>query len=140
MFGLFESKEAKLIREETKRTISNADTLFDEKERKDIAKKVFYKTCKCIAEIDGLGLGPKRDEIMRNQMQEAKLERQSNVTEKKDANPKWMVAALVESYLMMNSGVYGKKLGEEAIMIQYWCRSNLSEKEVADIYFQFKTN
>jgi len=86
MFGLFESKEAKLIREETKRTISNADTLFDKKEQKDIAKKVFYKTCKYIAEIDGLGLGPKRDEIMRNQMQEAKLERQNNVTEKKDAN------------------------------------------------------
>ena len=64
MFGLFESKEAKLIREETKRTISNADTLFDKKEQKDIAKKVFYKTCKCIAEIDGLGLGPKRDEII----------------------------------------------------------------------------
>jgi hypothetical protein len=38
MFGLFETKEAKLIREETKRTISNADTLFDEKERKDIVK------------------------------------------------------------------------------------------------------
>ena len=43
MFGLFESKEAKLIRAETKRTISNADTLFDKKEKKDIAKKVFYK-------------------------------------------------------------------------------------------------
>ena len=46
----------------------------------------------------------------------------------------------MKKLLGMNSGVYGKKLGEEGMMIQYWCRSNLSEKEVADIYFQFKTN
>ena len=70
MFGLFESKEAKLIREDTKKTISNADTLFDEKQQKDIAKKVLYKILKCIAEIDGLGFGSKRDAVMKNQMQD----------------------------------------------------------------------
>lgn len=134
MFGLFESKEAKLIREDTKKTISNADTLFDEKQQKDIAKKVLYKILKCIAEIDGLGFGSKRDAVMKNQMQEAKLERQKNVNELQSANPKWMTAALVESFLMMNSGVYGKKLGEEAMMIQYWCRAKLSDKEIQDIF------
>jgi len=138
MFGLFESKEAKLIREDTKKTLLSADTLYDQKQQKDIAKKVFYKICKCISEIDGLSIGPERDEIMRNQMSEIKLERQNNITEKQASNPKWMIAALVESFLMMNSGVYGKKLGKEAIMIQYWCRSKLSEKEILEIMSKFK--
>jgi hypothetical protein len=137
MFGLFESKEAKLIREDTKRTISNADSQFNEKQQKEIAKRVFSKICKYISEIDGLGLGSKRDEIMRNQMNEIKLERQNNIDEKEFGNPEWMVAALVESYLMMNSGVYGKKLGKEAENIMYWCRAKLSDKEIQDILSKF---
>ena len=135
MFGLFESEEAKFIREDTKRTISSADTLFDKKQQKDIAKKVLDKISKYISEIDGLGYGVKRDEVMKKQMMEAKLERQKNINEKGVANPKWMTAALIESYLMMNSGVYGKKLGKEAVMILYWCRSKLSDKEINDITF-----
>ena len=137
MFGLFESKEAKLIREDTKRTISNADSQFNEKQQKEIAKRVFSKICKYISEIDGLGLGSKRDEIMRNQMNEIKLERQNNIDEKEFGNPEWMVAALVESYLMMNSGAYGKKLGKEAENIMYWCRAKLSDKEIQDILSKF---
>lgn len=133
MFGLFESKAAKFIREDTKRTISNADVLFDEKQQKDIAKKVLDKISKCIYEIDGLGIGPKRDEIIKKQMVEAKLERQKNINEKGETNSKWMTAALIESYLIMNSGAYGKKLGKEAVMILYWCRSKLSDKEIYNI-------
>ena len=48
-------------------------------------------------------------------------------------NPKWMEVALHESYLLMNCGKFGKKLAKEAILVIYWCRKNLSEKEINSI-------
>ena len=44
-----------------------------------------------------------------------------------------MEVALHESYLLMNCGKFGKKLAKEAILVIYWCRKNLSEKEINSI-------
>ena len=62
MFGLFESKEAKLIREDTKKTISNADTLFDEKQQNDILE-ILDKEEKVEEEKDPIDLMLKKREI-----------------------------------------------------------------------------
>ena len=37
---------------------------------------------------------------------------------------------MTESFFNMYSGHFGKKLAQEAVMVIYWCRTNLSEKEI----------
>ena len=129
VFGLFEKKEAKLIRAEAIRTLEHADLLSD-KDRTKVAKSLFTKVIKCIAQIDGVPPGPKLDKIMKKQLSDATKERQKNITHLDESNPKWIESALLESFLMMNSGIFGSKLSQDSILIGNWCRENMSQKDL----------
>ena len=61
---------------------------------------------------------------------EVAKKRRNNVNELEYDNIKWVEDAMVESYLNMYSGTFGKKLAREAVMVIYWCRTNLSENEI----------
>ena len=129
VFGLFEKKEAKLIRAEAIRTLEHANMLSD-KDRTKVAKNLFTKVIKCISQIDGVPQGPKLDQIIKKQLSDATKQRQKNVTPLEESNPKWIESALLESFLMMNSGVYGSKLSKDSILIGNWCRENMSQKDL----------
>tara|TARA_Y100000294_G_C8403208_1_gene275670 strand:- start:253 stop:672 length:420 start_codon:yes stop_codon:yes gene_type:complete len=129
VFGIFENKGAKLIRAETLRTLEHADLLSD-KDKNKIAKNLFTKLIKYIGEVDGIPPGPKLESIIKKQLSNATKQRQKNITHQEERNPKWIESALLESFLMMNSGVYGAKLAKDSILIGNWCRENMSQKEI----------
>ena len=129
MFGLFENKKAKAMRDETLRTIEHAN-LLSQKDRSKVAKNLFNHIIKCINEIDGVAPGDKLDNIMKKQLQNATKLRQKNVTHLEERNPKWIEFALLESFLIMNSGMLGSKLAGESIIVGNWCRENMSETEL----------
>ena len=137
MFGLFESKIAKQIRAVTVKTIAQANELSPEVRNK-IAKKVLDRILKYISEIDGVPLGAKLNNIMQNQIDEIGIERRKNVSNMEHKNPKWMEAALIESFLHMNSGKFGKKIATEATVVTYWCRMNISQTDYKKLGKKYK--
>ena len=137
MFGLFENKKAKAMRDETLRTIEHAN-LLSQKDRNKVAKNLFNHIIKCINEIDGIAPGDKLDNIMKKQLQNATKQRQKNVTHLEERNPKWIEFALLESFLIMNSGMLGPKLASESIIVGNWCRENMSETDLKKLEKKMK--
>jgi len=129
MFGLFESKEAKFWRDETNRTLNDARQRFDASERKKISINVLKRILQTLKDINDLDQKSKK-EIMFKLVDEVAKKRRNNINELEYDNIKWVEDAMVESYLNMYSGTFGKKLAREAVMIIYWCRTNLSENEI----------
>ena len=129
MFGLFESKEAKFWRDETNRTLNDARQRFDASERKKISINVLKRILQTLKDINDLDQKSKK-EIMFKMIDEVAKKRRNNINELEYDNIKWVEDAMVESYLNMYSGYFGKKLAREAVMIIYWCRTNLSENEI----------
>jgi uncharacterized protein YpuA (DUF1002 family) len=129
MFGLFENKQAKFWRQETKDTLVQADNNFDNLGRKKIAAGLLTRIFKSIQQLEGLSNQEKK-EITFDQIDAVARERRENINDQQFHNPTWMEVALFESWLNMNSGVFGKKLAQEAVMVIYWARSNLSEQEI----------
>ena len=129
IFGLFESKEAKFWRDETNRTLNDARQRFDASERKKISINVLKRIFKTLKDIENLDQKTKK-EIMFELIDEVAKKRRNNVNELEYDTIKWVEDAMVESYLNMYSGTFGKKLAREAVMVIYWCRTNLSENEI----------
>ena len=71
--------------------------------------------------------------ILFEQIEEVAKKRRGNINELKYDNIKWNEEAMVECYLNMYCGYFGKKLAREAVMVIYWCRQNLTEKEINKI-------
>ena len=128
-FGLFEGKAAKAWREETIRTINDASYRFDIKKKKSISKNVLQRILRLLEEIENLSARDKK-EIMFQRIDEIAKERRQNINNLQFDNPKWVEVAMTESFFNMYSGHFGKKLAQEAVMVIYWCRTNLSEKEI----------
>ena len=132
MFGLFESKEAKFWRAETQRTLADANQRFNDQERKKIAVNVLERITMSLKDIDGLS-SKESKKILFEQIEEVAKKRRGNINELKYDNIKWNEEAMVECYLNMYCGYFGKKLAREAVMVIYWCRQNLTEKEINKI-------
>ena len=81
IFGLFEKKEAKLIRADLVTTFEQADTNFPLKIKKNIAKNVLNRIFTSIKEIDGIPHGTDLDNIIKRQLADVQYERRSNVNE-----------------------------------------------------------
>tara|TARA_B100001287_G_C22173061_1_gene295626 strand:- start:12 stop:461 length:450 start_codon:yes stop_codon:yes gene_type:complete len=128
-FGLFEGKATKYWREETIRTINDASWRFDNQKKKSISKKVLKRILELLKQIDGLPARDKKEIIIQHTEEIAK-ERRQNINSLQFDNPKWVEVAMTESFYNMYSGVFGKKLSQEAVMVIYWCRTHLSEKEI----------
>ena len=129
IFGLFESKGAKFWREETNRTLNDARQRFDASEREKISINVLKRIFKTLKDIENLDQKTKK-EIMFELIDEVAKKRRNNINELEYDNIKWVEDAMVESYLNMYSGTFGKKLAREAVLVIYWCRTNLSENEI----------
>ena len=129
IFGLFESKEAKFWRDETNRTLNDARQRFDASERKKISINVLKRILQTLKDIENLDQKTKK-EIMFKLIDEVAKKRRNNINELEYDNIKWVEDAMVESYLNMYSGTFGKKLARESVMVIYWCRTNLSENEI----------
>ena len=69
IFGLFEKKEAKLIRADLVTTFEQADTNFPSKIKKNIAKNVLNRIFTSIKEIDGIPHGTDLDNIIKGSLQ-----------------------------------------------------------------------
>lgn len=132
MFGLFENKQAKFWRQETKDTLVKADNNFNNLERKKIATGLLTRIFKSIQELEGLS-NREIKEAAFDQIDAVARERRENINQQQFHNPIWMEVALFESWLNMNSGIFGKKLAKEAVMVIYWARSNLSDQEINEI-------
>tara|TARA_B100000575_G_C23079710_1_gene622034 strand:+ start:636 stop:1085 length:450 start_codon:yes stop_codon:yes gene_type:complete len=132
IFGLFESKEAKFWREETNRTLNDARQRFDKSERKKISINVLTRILKILDDIKDLSSSEKK-KTMFELIEEVAKKRRNNINELEYDNTKWVEDSMVESYLNMYCGYFGKKLAREAVMVIYWCRTNLSENEIDKI-------
>ena len=130
IFGLFGGSEGDKLLKETIRTIQNADEL-KEKDKKSIAKYLFTKITKSIQEIEGLPIpSDKVDKIILRQINEATKMRQNAISKLEDRDPKWIKAALVESFLLANCGKYGEKIMWSTMTpIQEWIKENIPEKD-----------
>jgi Ca2+-binding EF-hand superfamily protein len=135
-FGLFESKEAKFWRDETKRTLDDASYRFDDENKKKISKNVLTRILSVLNEIKDLNSKNKKD-ILFSHIDEVAKKRRNNINELKYNNTNWVEDAMVESYLNMYCGFFGKKLAREAVMVIYWCRTHLSENEINKIIQKF---
>lgn len=129
MFGLFESKKAKFWREETTRTLKDAEIRFDQNTKKIISKNVLLRIFNFIEELNDL-TSKEKDEIIYERIDEVAKKRRQNINELESNNVKWVEDAMVESYFNMYSGHFGKKLAQEAVMVIYWCRTKLSDDEI----------
>ena len=57
--------------------------------------------------------------------------RQNAITIDGENNPKWVEAALIESFVQANSGHFGKKVASEVgEMVMLWCRENMTKKDM----------
>jgi len=130
VFGLFGNNEGKELLKETIRTLEVADQL-NEKDRKSVAKYIFAQSIKSIKEIEGLPIpSSKVDKIIVRQIDQATKMRKKAISKLEDRDPKWLKAALLESFLLANCGKYGEKITlSTTSTIHAWIRENLSEKE-----------
>jgi len=109
MFGIFKNFKSKILLNEIKDVLQNANKL-NEKERRKIATNVFNQIAIYISEIEGLPKPSERvDLICKRQLKEAMTKRQNAITSLGEKNPNWIEAALIESFLQCNSGFIDKK-------------------------------
>ena len=128
IFGLFENKQGRAMREETANTIAEADSL-EKKDKKKIAKFVLLKIIEYMKEIEGLPIpSPELDEVMKRHGAEAMQMRRAAISELGAKDPDWLKAAILESFLLGNTGTYGKKISQDILaMIMQWVQINAPE-------------
>ena len=138
MFGLFENKQGKMLIQETLRTINKAEENLTVKKKQIISKKIIYQIFECIKEIEGTPApSAELDKIIKKQVYNATKNRQK-VTTVNEETPQWIEAALIESFVIANSGSYGKKASLEVDQIvMQWCRENMTQKDSIALEKQF---
>jgi len=129
LFDWFENKKAQFWRDETARTLFDADQRFSAEIKKKIANNVLSRILFFLKEINNL-LPKEKNNLIYKRVDEIAKERRQNINEQQYNNPKWAEVAMTESYFNMYSGHFGKKLAKEAVMVIYWCRSQLTDKEI----------
>ena len=135
MFGLFGNKQGKMITDEAVRTMFNADENLNIIKKQVIARNVSNKIFACIKETENLTIPSKElDILIKKQVNEATSNRQNAITIDGENNPKWVEAALIESYLQANSGTFGKQTAQEVCpMIINWCKENMTQKDAEQL-------
>ena len=128
IFGLFENKQGRAMREETANTIAEADSL-EKKDKKKIAKFVLLKIMEFMKEIEGLPKpSPEMDEVFKRHGTKAMQMRRAAMSSLGSKDPDWLKAAILESFLLGNTGTYGKKISQDILaMIMQWVQINAPE-------------
>ena len=125
IFGLFRNKQGEALHEETIRTLNKADEL-PKKNKKWIAKYLLEKITQYVGELEGLKIpSPEADKILKSHVNEATFERQMAIGPLEDNDPKWLLAAILESFAHANTGGLGKKESLKTIIsIRNWIEEN----------------
>jgi len=128
IFGLFKNKQGRAFREETANTIADADSL-EKKDKKKIAKFVLLKITEYMKEVEGLPIpSPELDEVIKRHGAKAMQMRRAAMSELGSKDPDWLKAAILESFILGNTGTYGKKICEDILsMIMQWIQINAPE-------------
>jgi hypothetical protein len=135
MFGLFKNIKSKLAKSELESTLKNADRL-EQNDRFLIAYRIANQMATFMQQLKGLPVPSNEvDIILKSQLKEVATRRRSAITSLGEKNPQWVEAALLESFLVGLSGIFGKKVSDEMILlIMSWLKKNMSEKEFRKIF------
>jgi hypothetical protein len=135
MFGLFKNIKSKLAKSELESTLKNADRL-EQNDRFLIAYRIANQMATFMQQLKGLPVPSNEvDIILKSQLKEVETRRRSAITSLGEKNPQWVEAALLESFLVGLSGIFGKKVSDEMILlIMSWLKKNMSEKEFRKIF------
>lgn len=97
-----------------------------------------HQTVTAVTELENTpGPGAKRDELIRSQIMSAKERRRGAIRgatlqgAADHSDPNWASAALLESWLMANSGEFGRDTFETIdSLISNWIRASLTAEEI----------
>ncbi len=138
MFGWLKKRSlTSLIISDTEKTLNEVRTLSEAAQRV-IAVNVYKEVVRANKEIEGTP-GPssqERDQVIRDQLNRAKAARHRALSRgaKNSADPDWAEAAIIESWLMANSGALGRKASDEIVgLITPWLQSVLRDSDFDEI-------
>jgi hypothetical protein len=122
---------------ETETTLNDVRRLSEATQRVT-AKKVCKEIVRSLRQIEGTPgpISPERDQVIRDQLIRAKATRHQalNRGAKNGADPDWAAAAVVEGWLIANSGALGPKAFNQITgLTMDWLRSTLSDSDFEEI-------
>ena len=102
--------------------------------QRSCAQRVLDEISAAAAELEKTpGPGHDLDEVIKKQLERAKASRHQALREgaRDHSDPSWAAAALVESWLMANTGKFGRSTFEVVHgLIMGWVQSTLTEAEI----------
>jgi hypothetical protein len=106
--------------------------------QRDVAASVYGDIVQSLREIEATPgpRSPERDHVIRRQLYNVKTARHTalNRGATNHSSPEWAKAAILESWLMANSGAMGQKAsGRISNLITAWLTSVLNQSDLADI-------
>lgn len=134
MFGWLKKRSgANLIVSDTEKTI-NAVRNLPEPAQRAVAIKVYKGIVRSLREIEGTPgpSSPERDQVIRRQLNDAKNARHRALSRgaKDWTDPDWAEAAIIEGWLMANSGTLGRKPFDDiSNLTERWLRSILRDSD-----------
>lgn len=138
MFGWLKKRSgASLIISNTERTLNEVRKLTKVVQRV-IATSVYKEIVRGLRKIEATPgpSSPERDQVIRDQLNRAKAARHRALSRgaKNWTDPDWAAAAIIESWLMANSGALGRKAFDEITgLIMSWLRSVLGDSDFEEI-------
>lgn len=136
MFGWLRAKKAgSFLRTDTEKVLRNVVGLPADTQR-SIAQTVLDEIFAAVAEIEKTPgpSSPERDDAMKIQLERAMANRHVAIMggATDDTAPDWAAAALVESWLMANTGKFGRSTSEVIDgLVGGWLRATLTDAEIA---------
>ena len=117
MFGWLKKKVgASFIISDAEKTLNDVCKLSETAQRV-IAMSVYKDIMQSVQQIESTPgpSSPERDQVIRDQLNRAKAARHSALSRgaKDGSDPDWAAAAIIESWLMANSGTLGQKTFDE---------------------------
>lgn len=138
MFGWLKKKSgASLIISDTEKTLNEVRKLTEAVQRV-IAMSVYKEIVHSLRQIEGTPgpSSPERDQVIRDQLNRAKAARHRALSRgaKNLADPDWAATAIIESWLMANSGALGREAFDRITdLTMSWLRSVLRDSDFEEI-------
>ncbi len=134
MFRWLKSKAAEsFLKPDTEKTL-RAVLEMPKNTQRTIALEVVGEILRALGEIEKTPgpSSPERDDVMKNQLERAKTRRHVALAQgaSTHAHPGWATAALIEGWLMANTGTMGRDAFDQVNgLIMGWARSVLADAD-----------
>jgi len=138
MFGWLKKRSgASWIISEAERTLNEVRSLSEVAQRV-IAMNVYKEIVRSLRQIESTRgpSSPERDQVIRNQLNRAKAARHQALSRgaMNWADPDWAAAAIIESWLMANSGALGREAFDKITgLTMSWLCSVLRDSDFEEI-------